>query len=36
LHLPLPYGSIEERDLWLRLGNSVGYGERGQFTYKHQ
>jgi hypothetical protein len=35
-HIQLPYGSIEERDLWVRLGDKVGYGERQHFTYKHQ
>ena len=35
LHLPLPFGSQEERDLWLRLGSAVGFGNLEEFQYKH-
>lgn len=35
LHLALPYGSEEERELWRRLGNTIGYADLEQFTYKN-
>jgi hypothetical protein len=35
LHMQPPYGSEEERELWVRLGNSAGYGRHEQFTYKN-
>jgi len=35
LRMPPQYGSEEERDLWLRLGNAVGYGKHERFTYKN-
>jgi hypothetical protein len=35
LHLSLPYGSEEERDLWLRLGGATGFGNEENFQYKH-
>jgi hypothetical protein len=30
LHQPLPYGIDEERRVWLRLGQMIGYGEYGE------
>lgn len=35
LHLPLPVGSEEERDLWLRLAQEIEFGDPEQFQYKH-
>ena len=35
LHLPLPFGTDEERRLWLRLGELTGYGEEQSFRYGH-
>ncbi len=34
LSLPQPYGSEEERELWRRVGDAIGYGAREQFKYK--
>ena len=35
LHLPLPYGTDDERRLWVALGNTVGYGAEAHFRYAH-
>jgi hypothetical protein len=35
LHLPLPVGSEEEKDLWLKLGIAIGFGDKEDFQYKH-
>lgn len=34
LRIPQPYGSEEERALWVRLGNWIGYGDQEQFPFK--
>jgi len=35
LHVPLPTGSTEEEEAWLRLGNLIGYDRKAYTTYKH-
>jgi hypothetical protein len=35
LHIPLPSGSEEERNLWLRLGNATGFGNPEGIQFKH-
>lgn len=35
LHLAAPYGSEEERELWLRIGNATGFSSDAAFVYKH-
>ena len=35
LHIPLPFGSDEERKQWLRLGQAM-FGNIEDFVYKHQ
>jgi hypothetical protein len=35
LHLSLPAGIDEEKDLWFRLGNATGFLEPESFQYKH-
>lgn len=36
LHLPLPFSSQEEQDLWFKLGGAIGFGNEEEFQYKHK
>jgi hypothetical protein len=36
LRLTPPYGLDEERELWRQLGNTIGYGGRESFVFKHK
>jgi hypothetical protein len=35
LHLAAPYGTEEERELWLRIGSATGFSSDAAFVYKH-
>lgn len=35
LHVPLPYGTAEEKQVWHNLNQWIGYDQGQPFTYKH-